>query len=76
MMGMDDVRPRQSREQQWCDRLRRVSAPPAYGAQRAAPQAAWLKLEEWSSAERDQLALHEGGQRARQLERVAFAPAE
>ena len=76
MMGMDDVRPRQCREQTWRDRMGRMTAQPTHGAQRAAAQTRDFVLETRLAPERDQLAFDVFGQGARQLERVAFAAAE
>jgi hypothetical protein len=76
MMGVDDVRSRHRREQGWRDRIRRVAAQPANGAQRAAQQSTRLALEARDPTESDELAVDGSGQGTRQFERIAFAAAE
>jgi hypothetical protein len=76
MMGMDDVRPRQCREQTWRDRMGRMTPQPTHGAQRASTQTRRLVLQARLATETDQLAFDVSGQSARQLERVALAAAE
>jgi len=76
MMGMDNVRPRHCREQARRDRMGRMTAQPAHGAERASQQPTGFSFCTRVTAEADQLALDVSGQRARQLERVAFPAAE
>jgi hypothetical protein len=78
MMGMDDVRSGHSRDQTRRDGVRRVSAQPAHRAQRSSLQPARFALDARLTTEADQLAFDAParGERARQLERVAFAAAK
>ena len=78
MMGMDDVRSGHSRDQTRRDGMRRMSAPPTQRAQGPALQSARFAFDARLTTEADQLALDAParGERARQLERVAFAAAE
>jgi hypothetical protein len=76
MMGVDNVRSRNSREQSWRDRVRGVTLPPANRPQCAPHQAARLALLVRCSAEADQLTVDVRSQGSRQLEWVAFAATE
>ncbi len=76
MMGVDDVRPRHSREQARRDRMGGMAAQPAHRAQRAPQQPARFAFRPGLTAEADQLALDVSGQRPRQLERVTFTTAK
>jgi len=76
MMGVNDVGARHRGEQTRRNWMGRVTAQPGQRAQRAAHQPTWFTLEVRRPTEAEQLALDVPGQRARQLERVAFAAAE
>jgi hypothetical protein len=78
MMGMDDVRSGHSRDQTRRDGMRRMSAQPTQRAQRPSLQPARFPFDARLKTEADQLAFDSRarGERARQLERVAFAAAK
>lgn len=75
MMGVNNVRPCEGARQAERERVGDVSVEMALGGEKTQPKTAWLEDVTGNAAEGNELGIDVGGERARQLERVALAAA-